>query len=170
MGNLIYFKGATSSLKMSNGLTDVFIDGLLIGGSELAETESQKRLIVFLAEKQQRVVGRGTVGFDITEMPWQTETFDADKKFILEVINYVRKEKWWQNLGYTPLPEHIAYALNGFEILINQMTVNDVDKDNLNEWISEADSNDPIYCGYPKCQKHGLILSYLGCKFCNDKE
>ncbi|MCM1315550.1 MAG: hypothetical protein NC205_07245 [Prevotella sp.] len=172
MGNRIYFKRATKddySLKMSNGLTDVFIDGLLIGGSELARTESQKRLIVFLAEKQQAVVGLGTVGFDIIEMPWQTETFDADKKFMLEVINYVRQEKWWHNLEYTPLPEHIAYALNGFEILINQMTVNDIDEDNLNEWISEADSNDPIYCGYPKCPKHGLILSALGCKFCNDK-
>ncbi|MDE6519064.1 MAG: hypothetical protein K2K91_01190 [Ruminococcus sp.] len=44
MGNIIYFKKVTindNSLKMSNGLTDVLIDGLLVGGSELAETESQ---------------------------------------------------------------------------------------------------------------------------------
>lgn len=171
MGNRIYFKEVTKdnfSLKMSNGLTDVLLDGLLIGGSELARTESQKRLIVFLAEKQQTVVGLGTVGFDIIEMPWQTETFDTDKKFMLEVINYVRREKWWQNLGYIPLPDHIEYAVNGFETLIDRMTVNDVDEDNLNEWIFEADSNDPIFCGCPKCPKHGLILSALGCKFCND--
>ncbi|MDE6671158.1 MAG: hypothetical protein K2K16_03080 [Ruminococcus sp.] len=173
MGNRIYFKKVTKdddSLKMSNILTDVLIDGLLVGGSELAKTESQRRLIVFLAEKQQSVVGLGTVGFDIIEMPWQTETFDTDKEFMLEVIKYISQENWWQNIGYIPSPEAIEYVLNGFEILINKMTINDVDEDNLNEWISEADSNDPVYCGYPECPKHRIILSALGCKFCNDEK
>ena len=54
MGNIISFDGIVSidddSLSMSNGLTDVLIDYLLISGSELAESESEKRMIVFLAE------------------------------------------------------------------------------------------------------------------------
>lgn len=37
---------------MSNGLTDVLIDYLLISGSKLAEKENEKRIIVFLAEKK----------------------------------------------------------------------------------------------------------------------
>ena len=36
-----------------NGLTDVLIDYLLLSGSKLSATESEKRMIAFLAEKQQ---------------------------------------------------------------------------------------------------------------------
>lgn len=111
MGNIISFDGTISidddSLSMSNGLTDVFIDYLLICGSQLAESESEKRMTVFLAEKQQTIIGMGTVGFDIIEMPWQIDSFEAEK-------------------------------------------------------------DDPINCGFPKCSKHGVLLSLFGCKLCND--
>ena len=80
MGNIISFDGNVSendnSLSMSNGLTDVFLDYLLVSGSELAKTDSEKILIVFLAEKQQSVIGIGNVDFDIIEMPWQKSTFE----------------------------------------------------------------------------------------------
>ena len=71
-------------------------------------------------------------------------------------------------LGYKPNQEHIEYALNGFETLINRITVNDINENNLNEWISGAEIDDPIYCGFPKCRKHNVILSHFGCKLCND--
>ena len=37
-------------LQMSNGLTDVFVNVLVLSGSALAKTVSEKRLIVWLAE------------------------------------------------------------------------------------------------------------------------
>ena len=37
-------------LQMSNGLTDVFVNVLVLSGSALARTENKKRLIVWLAE------------------------------------------------------------------------------------------------------------------------
>ena len=80
MGNIICFNRnspAHDCIRMSNGATDVFINVLAISGSALAETEQEKRLIVWLSEKDQKV-GRGTVGFDIVEMPWQKETFIAE--------------------------------------------------------------------------------------------
>ncbi len=56
MGNIISFDDKVSvgddSLSMSNGLTDVFIDYLILSGSQLADSESEKRMVVFLAEKQ----------------------------------------------------------------------------------------------------------------------
>ncbi len=176
MGNIISFDGIVSidddSLSMSNGLTDVLIDYLLISGSELAESESEKRMIVFLAEKQQTIIGMGNVDFDILEMPWQTNTFSADKAFLLKVISYARllslQKGIEDKLGYKPNQEHIEYALNGFETLINRITVNDINENNLNEWISGAEIDDPIYCGFPKCRKHNVILSHFGCKLCND--
>ena len=176
MGNIISFDGTVSvdddSLSMSNGLTNVFIDYLLISGSQLAESESEKRMIVFLAEKQQAIVGMGTVGFDITEMPWQTDSFEADKDFMLETIDNAWvlsfEQSVWIKLGYEPDKKFLEYALSRFETLIKRMTINDIDENNLKDWCSATEEDDPINCGFPKCSKHGVLLSFCGCKLCND--
>ena len=79
MSNMIYFNyesdkdALKDDLNMSNGGTSVFINVLCLRGERLAETESQKHFMVFLAEKNQNVCGIGTVGFDIVDMPWDKE-------------------------------------------------------------------------------------------------
>ena len=88
MGNLITL--GDDDFKMSNGLTDVFIDYMLISGSELAKTDSEKRLTAFLAECDQNYRGLGTIGFHIDKMPWDKESFDADKRFMLGAIKHAR--------------------------------------------------------------------------------
>ncbi|MBR2177377.1 MAG: hypothetical protein IJ861_10610 [Clostridia bacterium] len=176
MGNIISFDENVfvddDSLSLSNGLTDVLIDFLLLAGSELAESENQKMITVFLAEKQQTKIGIGNVGFDIITMPWQIHTFDTDKAFLLKTISYARtislQQSTWKILKYKPNLEHLMYALDGFEKLINRMSISDVNENNIKEWINEAEKDDPIYCGFPKCSKHGIMLSMFGCKFCND--
>lgn len=176
MGNIISFDDTVSvnddSLSMSNGLTDVFIDYLLLSGSQLAKSESEKRMVVFLAEKQQTKVGIGTVGFDIIEMPWERESFETDKAFMLEIIHHARnlslERSSWEILGYEPGQKHLQYALSGFEALIKRMTINNIDENKLMKWLASAKNNDPINCGFPRCPKHGVLLSVFGCKLCND--
>ena len=74
MSNIISFDGKAApgddSFAMSNGGTDVFINILALSGSVIARTESEKRLMVYLSEKDQ-ITGRGCDGFDIVEMPWE---------------------------------------------------------------------------------------------------
>lgn len=55
MGNVIYLEGQPehTALSMGNGLTDTLISALLLSGSQLAKTDHEKRLIVWLAEKDQ---------------------------------------------------------------------------------------------------------------------
>ena len=52
------------ALNMPNGGTSMFVNVLCLGGGRLADTESQKRFMVFLAEKNQNVCGIGTVDCD----------------------------------------------------------------------------------------------------------
>ena len=53
MGNIISFNHHVTadddSLVMSNGLTDVLLDYLLLSGADLAYTDSEKRMMVFLS-------------------------------------------------------------------------------------------------------------------------
>ena len=52
-------------IQMSNGLTDVFFNVLVLSGSALARTDSERRLVVWLAEKDQSRMGYGAIGFDL---------------------------------------------------------------------------------------------------------
>lgn len=59
----------------------MFIEVLVISGSILAGTNREKELIIWLAQRDQSVVGIGTVGFDIDEMPWTVNSFASEKDF-----------------------------------------------------------------------------------------
>ena len=48
MGNIISFKD--DSICISNGATDVFINLIALSGSELAKTDSEKRLIIWIIQ------------------------------------------------------------------------------------------------------------------------
>ena len=85
--------------------------------------------MVYLSEKDQ-IIGRGCVGFDIIEMPWDKETFEEDKKFIIQLINGARNKAGWERLDYSPNEELVSYYLDTFENLIKRMTVGDIRENN----------------------------------------
>ena len=170
MSNIISFDGKPvpddDSLAMSNGGTDVLINILALSGSVIARTESEKRLMVYLSEKDQ-ITGRGCVGFDIVRMPWNKETFEKDKKFIIQVVNGARNRTDWEKLDYSPNEELVSDYLDTFENLIRRMTMDDIREESLNHWLSEAKEDDPVWCGFPRCEKHNIFLTCFGCQICN---
>ena len=169
MSNIISFDGKVAyddSLVMSNGGTDVFINILALSGAVIARTESEKRLTVYLSEQDQ-IVGRGCVGFDIVEMPWDKETFEEDKKFIIKVVNGARNRIGWEKLDYSPNEEIVLRYLDTFENLINRMNVDDIREDSLNDWLSKSGADDPVYSDFPRCEKHNTFLTCFGCQICN---
>lgn len=152
---------------MSNGGTDAFLNVLLISGSPLAKTISQKRLLVWLAEKDQ-IVSRGCSGFNIIDMPWDLDTFDEDKMFLISVINAALERRHWELLDYSPNVEIIDRYLEQFKSLLTAITPQKINKTALHDWLSDKDNDDPVNCGFPKCQEHGVLLSFLGCQVCNN--
>lgn len=94
MGNRINLNKTTpisEDLKMSNGLTSVFISVFGLSGSRLAQTDQEKRLIVWVLEKNQSFLGIGNVDFEICDMPWNSHTFDNDKIFIFSALNSMKE-------------------------------------------------------------------------------
>lgn len=155
-------------ISMSNGLTSVFIDVLSLSGSKLAVTDDEKRLIVWLSEKDQSKVGIGTVGFDICEMPFDRNNLEKEKLFLLKVITQAKNKLGWNCLDYTPNEEMLFLQLDLFSELISQMNINDIQRGELEKWLEAADKNDPVLCGFPKCKKHNTLLTIFGCHVCNN--
>lgn len=166
MSNIISLNSDT--LSMSNGLTDVFIDVLTLAGSRLAETVDEKRLIVWLAEKDQSKVGMGTVGFDIREMPWSINRFEESRRFMMKTIELAENRTDWDKLDYAPNEELLFPMLNKFSGMLSKLSAKDIIQNALLEWLDAADKDDPVLLGFPKCGKHGTLLSCYGCHLCNN--
>lgn len=170
MSNTISFSSNTAGydLHMSNGGMSMFINILCLSGGRLAVTDSQRRLMVFFAEKNQGAIGLGNVGFDIVEMPWDKATFDEDKAFMLKVTEGAKNRLGWETLGYQPNEEFVAEYTAKFAKLIDHMTIDDINEDELREWLAGADENDPVNQDYPKCTIHDAYISCYGCQICTD--
>lgn len=172
MGNIIRLSETSlleEWLKMSNGLTSVFLSVLGLSGSQIAKTEKERFLIVWLLEHDQSCCGIGTVDFDIVEMPWDKGSFFDQKLFILNVLNGVDNKIGWNRLDYIPKEEFINNCIKKLRIMLQKLTVDMIDEHIINEWLKAADNNDPVRNGFPRCQKHNIFLSLYGCHICNDK-
>ncbi len=170
MSNVIRLNDDSSKddwLSMNNGTMDVFIDMLIVCGSALAKTDAEKKMIVWLAEKDQSIVGLGTVGFDIVEMPWTESNFDVEKMFMIKVVQVAESGYDWSKLGYSPNESIVIPFLKHFSELVEQMTVDKINEKEQEEWLESCDKDDPVKCGFPRCEKHGILLSCFGCKICN---
>lgn len=171
MGNIIVVNDKTlpdEYISMSNRITDTFINVLVLAGSELAKSDDEKRLIVWLAEKDQSCIGMGCVGFDIGDMPFNAEHFGKNKNFLLNVINAAENRLNWERLEYEPNQEFITAVLERFYDMLSKVEVSDINKSALSEYIKASEEDDPILCGFPKCRKHGVFLTCFGCQVCNN--
>ncbi len=163
-----YIGSGAKSFSMSNGLTDVFINVLVLSGSRLAVSEDEKRLIVWLAERDQSKIGGGTVGFDVGDMPWNAENFSDSKAFLLNVIKFAEQRLGWEALDYPPNEKMLFPVLHRFAEMVSALTVKDVTPYILEEWLGAAEPGDPVLCGFPKCEKHEALLGCYGCQVCNN--
>lgn len=170
MSNIISFYGGaapqTDDLVLSNGGTDVFLNVLALSGAALARTESEKRLIVYLSERDQ-TAGRGCAGFAVTEMPWDRESFPADRRFMLRVIAGAQRRTGWERLDYRPDAAFVSRSLNAFACLIRRMTADEIQASALSDWLAQAEPDDPVRCGFPRCERHHTFLTCFGCQICN---
>jgi hypothetical protein len=86
--------------------------------SDLAETDRQREFAAWFASNDHGVFGLGTVGFDLSELPWSPETFAADREFVLRVIDAARARMGWERLGYRLREERLQPSLDQFRALV----------------------------------------------------
>ena len=167
MGNHITYERRPDldHVKMSNGLTSVFVSVLSLATSALAETDRQRELAVWFASHDQGAFGLGIVGFDVSKLPWQVETFAADRDFVLGAIEAAKAKCGWDRLAYAPREESVRDPLERFRVLLAAFEIGHA-----------APSAEPKGKGGPDerpasfelCPKHGVYLHSGGCVVCND--
>jgi len=174
MGNTISMpdgqRHLVESISMSNGLTSVFLDLLVISGSIIAQTNRERELIIWLAQQDQSIVGIGTVGFDIDEMPWTLENFEAERNFMNRTITSAIDGLGWERLNYEPRSDWVIERLKQFQKMINTFDKHYINEIHYREWskIDGDDDKPAVPVGYPQCNIHYVYLSCHGCILCNN--
>lgn len=138
MGNVIWMpqeqEELVESLSMSNGLTSVFMDVLVLSGSALADSAREKELIIWLAQQDQSIVGIGTVGFGIEDMPWTVEHFEQERAFMNKTIQGAIHGLGWERLSYEPRKDWVIRCLEHFRVMINTFSRSYINEANYLEW------------------------------------
>lgn len=168
MANTIFFR--EMSCQCSNGCTDVLLTVIGLSGSKSAQTGDEKNMIIWLMEKDQSAVGMGTVGFDISEMPWKKAYFENQKHFMLQVLDAAREKTGWETLEYNPNEEIIFNRLSILKDMFRAIQVEDIDEELTWQWLEDETigGNSSLKREYPICKEHGILLSIWGCIACND--
>lgn len=148
-------------LKLSNGATDVLIDILVLSGSSLAQTRWQKELIIFLSLNDQEIKGQGCVGFDISDLGWEIDNFEDQKKFLLKVIDNALKKTNWKMLNYEPEEKIIFSNLRELKEMIVNYSTELVEPSDILTWNKAFTEME-----FKKCDKHKVYMHPFGCKIC----
>jgi hypothetical protein len=148
------------SLAMSNSLTGLLMDILSLNVSHLAKTDAEIDFAIWLNSHDPNL-GGGNASFDISELPWSVENFEAEKRFLLRVVDSAKAKHYWNLLGYEPREETALELLEKFEVLINDFTKEFVGRHP--NWVKPV----PMPIQREKCSVHGVYLSVYGCVICN---
>ncbi|MFY1828324.1 hypothetical protein ACN47A_20540 [Myxococcus fulvus] len=163
MGNLVTsrLEPGAPDLRMSNGLTSVFLDVLALAASRHARTPWELRLAQWLVEHDPERCGLGVVGFDVSELGWSLESFEAQRRFLLQLVDAALAKEGWERLPFQPLESSLFPALSQFRERVARLPRQDIQVEE-GTWIPE----DPPAWGL--CEVHHVHLHALGCILCND--
>jgi hypothetical protein len=151
--------GEERALKMSNGGYSVLHEVLAIAASRLAQTNEQRYWALWIASHDLPTFGHGISDYDISEMPWTHGGFEAERTFLLAVIDAALGRLGWESLGYSP--PRVAESLAELRELVAVMRASDIGE-------GELELDPPSQ--YPTCEKHGVVLHDLGCIVCNNAQ
>jgi hypothetical protein len=150
-------------IRMSNGLTSVFVSVLALAVSELAETDGQREFAVWFASHDQRVSGLGTVGFDVSELPWSLDTFAADREFVLRGIHAAKMRAGWERLGYEPREEWVQHCLDQFRAMVDAFAIEHAARSEAAVWPYGRPTQ------LVHCPVHQVYQHEYGCVLCSDQ-
>jgi hypothetical protein len=145
-----------TGFRLSNGGTDVLFDVLTLAGCALAETAWEYHLVLHFADGHR--IGRGTSGFDLSELPW-TSDWPAEKAFFLRMIDTALGRHGWDQLRYDP--PFAAASLATYRAMIVQFTP--APSLSRGDWSTPPPPPELL----ARCPAHGLFQGELGCRLCD---
>lgn len=124
MSNIIRVNESSTEnerLVMSNQGTDCFLDLLICAADTLDLMPNQEELVSFLKnQKEMNSNAPGTAGFDLTELPWHSETMAEDLWFLMRLTEEAKSDEVMNRLPYEVNREIVLPWLKRFAEMVNR--------------------------------------------------
>ena len=124
MSNIIRVNESSTEnerLVMSNQGTDCFLELLICAADTLDLMPNQEELVSFLKnQKEMNSIAPGTAGFDLTELPWHSETMAEDLWFLMRLTEEAESEEVLNRLSYEVNREIVFPWLGKFAEMVDQ--------------------------------------------------
>jgi len=169
MGNSISNFNQQKIVSLSNGATSVLYEVILLAGSKIAKTTWEKKIMIWIAERDQSIVGLGIVGFDITKLGWSKSKFYQQKEFMITILSNAIKNKEWKKLDYNPNEEIITNKLKEVLDIFENLMIDEISEEKR-KWYKEPSDEELNQ----KCKIHNIYLNNLStqesqrCQLCNN--
>lgn len=166
MSNLISLDARPDlpAVTMGNSITYVFFSTLSMALSEVARTDREVRMAIWVATHDQSILGHGWMDFDVADMPWNPATFDSDKAVALSAVDLALGKFGWDRLGHEPREDWLLECLQGFRTLLAALEVRHLHRpDGKPKWDLLTPSS------IERCGRHGAYKHAEGCIVCNDR-
>ena len=158
----------SEKISISDLGAEVLLHTLVLAGSALAETDSQRQLIVWLAEHDGHA-GNGGIGFYLAEMPWIPMHFEADRRFMVNVVDAASRKTGWEKLPVQPVGVQLMPVLGWMRKHFVRLRPEQLSPDAYTVWLDGMEDDDPVLNGFPQCPRHGIYLTWLGCRICGGR-
>jgi hypothetical protein len=84
-------------------------------------TPNQEELVSFLKnQKEMNSIAPGTAGFDLTELPWHSETMAEDLWFLMRLTEAAKSKEVLKRLPYEANRKIVLPWLGRFAEMVNQ--------------------------------------------------
>lgn len=121
-------------------------------------------MALWLAESDQTVMGLGMVGFDVSELGWTAEAFDAQKRFLLEVIDAALAREGWERLPFElDAAPWVVTLLGKVREMVERLPRESIPTPNIKPWRWHEGLPE-----YGLCELHHVYLHAAGCILCNE--
>ena len=147
-----------ASVPLSNGAMSVLMSVLVLAGSQLAQSDWERRFVAWLARRDQSIFGLGMVSFDLADIPW-TEAWEAERAFALRVIDLAHTGHRFADLDYDA--PFVKGQLESLRALVEGVNVAVVTA-STGKVFEDADL--PV----PRCELHDVIAHGYGCLLCGE--
>ncbi|MFC7619219.1 hypothetical protein [Microlunatus sp. GCM10028923] len=163
MGNVIGSRGQPRDrwVHLSNAATAVLYSVIVIAGTDLASTPWQRRLISWIAGRDQAIFGRGAVDLELEDIGWSRAEFAAQQGFLRDVLATAATGHRWDVLDYRPSREILIEFLARVDSLVRELPPSVADEPTDRYWPVD----DPV----DRCPTHQVLLHPGGCLICHDR-
>src|ERR1700677_3848847 len=96
MANSISLRKTVTNIRVNNQIMQTLLEMLVFSGTAHALTDTEKNLIVFLAQLDQTYRGTGMSSFYWNELPWKSDSlFQGQVDFMIAVVdNAIARTHW----------------------------------------------------------------------------